>query len=319
MRTVSRLSRILNIACLSLLGAPGVAPAEIGRSMLDAIGASVLKLLVVDFQGRSATGTAVAVGQGKAVTACHVTKDAVAIRVVDEAHMSYQATSQRRDVKHDICLLKIEGLRAPPVKVGSVKSLREGVPIAAFGYTFGKALDFRIGIVERLHGHDGSRVIQVSASFARGDSGGGIFNEQGELVATMSFTLGQDKVTNFAVPADWFAEKVDDDDGYTPINQLAPGRPFFINSFDGLPYFLRAAKFERERRWDDLQKLSSKWIAEETGNAEAWLMHGAASTGLGNDSNAADAYRAALALGPNYTSSGSDLLFIMRSADSSVS
>jgi S1-C subfamily serine protease len=94
------------------------------------------------------------------------------------------------------------------------------------------------GRVVALHSFAGGQVIQVSAPFRMGASGGGLFDDQGRLVGILTFyRLSGDDALFFAVPVDWV-----DDTARREFKAVAPltgPEPFWAGTEDVLPAFLK--------------------------------------------------------------------------------
>jgi S1-C subfamily serine protease len=69
----------------------------------------------------------------------------------------------------------------------------------------GQAISIRAGSVRALHRHENSNVIQVSAPFDFGASGGGSFDRYGNLVGVLTFKMLGGDDYYFAVPTEWIS------------------------------------------------------------------------------------------------------------------
>ena len=104
------MKRLMVVMVLWLVGATP-AWAEIDQSRLLGLSASVLKIESLRVQGGFSLGTGVVVAPERLVTNCHVTHDALKINVL-RGGQRWLAVSQRSDVGHDLCLLRVPGLKA---------------------------------------------------------------------------------------------------------------------------------------------------------------------------------------------------------------
>ena len=114
--------------------------------------------------------------------------------------------------ERDLCLLFVKELPVPPAakvaRVGSAKALSVGDEVYAVGAPAGLELSLSRGIVSQLRGVFGKRsapLVQTDAAISPGSSGGGLFNEAGELVGITTFKH-QGENLNFAMPAEWVEE-----------------------------------------------------------------------------------------------------------------
>jgi len=139
------------------------------------------------------------------VTACHVAKGGVKLAAkVGEAILP--ATIQLADEALDLCRLRVPGLHAPAVVIGSVGSLRPGQTVYAIGAPAGLELTISQGIVSALRKVDEGTVIQTSTPISPGSSGGGLFDISGRLVGITTFQHRYGQNLNFALPADWIGQ-----------------------------------------------------------------------------------------------------------------
>src|SRR5262249_32460673 len=69
----------------------------------------------------------------------------------------------------------------------------------------GQEISIRSGSVRALHRHENSNVIQVSAPFDFGASGGGLFDRYGNLVGVLTFKMLGGDDYYFAVPTEWIS------------------------------------------------------------------------------------------------------------------
>jgi S1-C subfamily serine protease len=162
----------------------------------------VLKVEVTHTDGRRETGSAVPLAGNRMVTNCHVLRNAVAIRVANPERQ-WLATMAHSDAYRDLCFLEVPGYRGPVAPVAEEET-RVGKDVLAVGYTGGR-LAINPGHVKGLHTCpcDGGRVIQTSAPFDRGASGGGLFNDQGRLVGILTFKSQAGGNFHFALPVGW--------------------------------------------------------------------------------------------------------------------
>lgn len=133
--------------------------------------------------------------------------DSVTVTLVDERE--YDARIIGRDPLTDLALLKIEGEGLPYVRFGNSESVRVGDWVVAIGNPFGLGGSVTAGIVSALHrvgitGNAYDRFIQTDASINRGNSGGPMFDLQGNVIGinTAIFSpTGGNVGIGFAVPA----------------------------------------------------------------------------------------------------------------------
>ncbi|MHA6718950.1 Do family serine endopeptidase [Sphingomonas sp. RS6] len=114
------------------------------------------------------------------------------------------------DAQSDLALLKIEGTNLPFVRFGDSKSARVGDWVVAIGNPFGLGGTVTAGIISATHrvtGQGGAydRFIQTDASINRGNSGGPMFDLNGNVIGINSQILsptGGNVGIGLAIPAE---------------------------------------------------------------------------------------------------------------------
>ena len=147
-------------------------------------------------------GSAVAVADHLLLTNCHVVLDRPVIRLV-HGDDSLTATLVAGDPKADRCLLKSEGPPLTPITgVRAYKDLAVGERVFAIGTPVGLDLTLTEGIVSGLRNVGGRNLVQTDAPVSPGNSGGGLFDESGNLIGitTLGSRAGLQNL-NFAVAA----------------------------------------------------------------------------------------------------------------------
>ena len=121
----------------------------------------------------------------------------------------YEAKLVGRDPASDLALLKIEGRNLPFVKFGDSANTRVGDWVVAIGNPYGLGGTVTAGIVSALHRNIGSgpsdRYIQTDASINQGNSGGPMFDMNGNVVGinTAIFSpTGGNVGIGFAIPSE---------------------------------------------------------------------------------------------------------------------
>jgi len=139
-----------------------------------------------------------------------------AITVTLSNRREYTATLVGRDPASDLALLKINAAGLPFVRFGDSTRTRVGDWVIAIGNPFGLGGTVTAGIVSALHRNIGSgvydRYIQTDASINMGNSGGPMFDLNGNVIgintALISPTGGNVGV-GFAIPAEQVRPVVD--------------------------------------------------------------------------------------------------------------
>ena len=176
---------------------------------------SVVVVLAQDQNGEQISqGNGVIVGEGVAITNCHVVENAANVHVRQttgaqaEAHLM-NAIVAARDEYLDLCLLYAAGLEKPPMvktAMGEATALSVGEDVYAIGTPHGLELSLSRGIVTQLRGDQGTPpIVQTDAVVSPRSSGGGLFNEKGELVGITRFGHETGGKLNLATPVEYVA------------------------------------------------------------------------------------------------------------------
>jgi serine protease Do len=121
----------------------------------------------------------------------------------------YVARVIGRDATSDLALLKIDATGLPYVRFGDSTRARVGDWVVAIGNPFGLGGTVTAGIVSAVHrvtgGGASDRFIQTDASINQGNSGGPMFNLQGDVIGINSQIFSQSGGNigiGFAIPAE---------------------------------------------------------------------------------------------------------------------
>ncbi len=146
---------------------------------------------------------------GYVVTNNHVVEDADEITVITHDNEEFKAKLIGRDEKTDLALLKVEaGKKLPFVPWGDSEKMRIGDWVLAIGNPFGLGGTVTAGIVSArqrdISAGPYDDFIQTDASINRGNSGGPMFNMDGEVVGINSAIFspsGGSVGIGFAIPS----------------------------------------------------------------------------------------------------------------------
>lgn len=131
------------------------------------------------------------------------------IKVILSDRREYTAKLVGRDVESDLAVLKIEGTNLPFVRLGDSDQSRVGDWVVAIGNPFGLGGSVTAGIISAVHRPTGQagpfdRFIQTDASINRGNSGGPLFDLNGNVIGINSqiySPTGGNVGIGFAIPA----------------------------------------------------------------------------------------------------------------------
>ncbi|MGN6379211.1 MAG: S1C family serine protease, partial [Gaiellales bacterium] len=153
--------------------------------------------------------------KGDIVTNAHVVAGASHIVVQGHNGTTYPATLVGTDTVTDVAVIRVSPSAAlQPVSFGNSSAVRVGDPVVAIGDPFGLSDTLTAGVVSALNrtitspsNHPITGAIQTDAAINHGNSGGPLFNSQGQVVGITSQIYGGPGATNgnvgigFAVPS----------------------------------------------------------------------------------------------------------------------
>jgi len=255
----------------------------------------VFKIDVIRKDGKNELGSGVLIAPEHLLTNCHVVRNASQIKA-SQGKESWLASVDMGDSYLDVCLLKLPGHLGKPPPIADPDGISVGQTVHAVGYSGGK-FTVNKGQIKGLHTCPcrGGEVIQTSAQFDPGASGGGLFNADGKLVGILTFKSHEGGIFHFAIPIGWMKEMSALPESGTPEQW-----PFWENPFRNSGYFLAACDLSAHKKWRDLSRLTQEWAREEPDNPEAWMASGRANLGLKRLREAAGNFQKALELDPTH-------------------
>jgi S1-C subfamily serine protease len=146
-------------------------------------------------------GSAVAVSPREAITNCHVVGSAESIVLVN-AGASHNAEVVAADRAGDRCYVRVRDGGLEPVQgLRDYASLAVGETVFTIGSPKGMVNTLGNGLVSGLREIEGIEYAQVTAPVSRGSSGGGLFDDRGNLIGVTTFTIQDSQNLNFAIAA----------------------------------------------------------------------------------------------------------------------
>lgn len=138
---------------------------------------------------------------GYILTNAHVAADMAEPRVILHDGREFAATHVKRDPRLDISLLKINIWGAQALNLGDANELYQGQSVITIGNPGGLSFTVTRGIVSYVGRElEGIPYIQTDAAINRGNSGGPMINEDGEVVGINTMTSVKDQGISFAIP-----------------------------------------------------------------------------------------------------------------------
>ena len=189
------------------------APSTVVRQVQDTV--VVINATCPSYMGytESSTGSGVVISaDGYILTCNHVVEDAQSMQVTMNSGAVYEATLVGNDAASDLAVIKIDPGEEELIyaEQGCSGDLIVGESVVAIGNPLGLGLTATVGIVsatERtIEMSDGTEMtlIQTDAAINSGNSGGGLFNLDGQLIGVVNAKYSASGVEGlaFAIPID---------------------------------------------------------------------------------------------------------------------
>ena len=150
-------------------------------------------------------GSAVAVSSNEAITNCHVVARAKTITLAN-ATTRLRAEVIAGHRKTDRCYLRVlDGELEPVSGFRDYASLSVGEVVFTIGSPEGLINTLGDGLLSGLRrSEDGIEYVQITAPVSPGSSGGGVFDDRGNLIGISTFTIRDAQNLNFAIAASHF-------------------------------------------------------------------------------------------------------------------
>lgn len=156
------------------------------------------------------SGSGYALGDGYAITNAHVVAEGGRPAEKIEVYACGQTfraviVSLGDKFGDDLALLKLAGApaRLKAVKFADVGQLKNGQPLYVIGNSLGGGTCITSGIVsDRRRTLEGKPRLMTDCAVNRGNSGGPVFNEAGEVAGTIVAVTTAAEGMNYAIPAD---------------------------------------------------------------------------------------------------------------------
>lgn len=146
--------------------------------------------------GIKSSGTGFFITPNLIVTNYHVVGDAKTIEVSFQNEPGVPASILAKDPVNDLAILRVTGVenQSKPVFIGQARDVKEGVKVFTVGFPLvnemGSHAKISEGIVNSNTGLDDDiRMFQISIPIQPGNSGGPLYNQQGQVVGIVSSTL----------------------------------------------------------------------------------------------------------------------------------
>jgi serine protease Do len=177
-------------------------PSELFKNLSPSV--YTVAVLTKTLQQVASQGSAVAVSSREAITSCHVVSHGGMIVLINGA-ATLKAQVVGADSATDRCYLKADGDLRPVPGLRDYSSLMVGETVYTIGSPKGLVNTLGSGLLSGLRSsEDKTQYIQISAPVSAGSSGGGLFDDRGNLIGIVSFTIKDAQNLNFAIAASQF-------------------------------------------------------------------------------------------------------------------
>jgi S1-C subfamily serine protease len=149
-------------------------------------------------------GMAVEVDTGQMVTTCHGIPAGSKL-VVKMGKESMPADLTITDEELDLCRLAIPGFTTPPLRLAS-DDPKAGDKVYVVAMNEKGEMVATEGKVNQLRATPAGQVIDISVPVAATASGGGVFNDKGQLVGVATTAHNAGTGLNIALPVSWIAQ-----------------------------------------------------------------------------------------------------------------
>lgn len=200
--------------------------AKTGQSVVSVVTETAVESpFVSSDQTVSGAGSGVIISEdGYIITNNHVVEGATKVDVTLPDGSEHEATIIGTDSRSDIAVIKINVTGLIPAVIGDNEAVRVGDLCVAIGNPMGQlggtVTDGIISALNREVTISGTpmNLIQMSAAVSPGNSGGGLFNGNGELIGVVNAKAGSDNTEGlgFAIPANTAMQVAEEliEDGY---------------------------------------------------------------------------------------------------------
>ena len=184
---------------------------------------TIVKVIAQSSDWKSNMGSGVIIAADKVATNCHVTRNAQKIILVQSGRY-YPAIAQAVLAELDVCLLQTRHMPTLHASLADGSGLVLGNAIKIYGYPLALGMRVLQGAIVGLHRFHDQDIIEISAGFMQGASGGGVFNDSGKLIGLTTF-MGRkrDGYHFYAIPVSWLHDALK--------AKFEPIRPFSSISF----------------------------------------------------------------------------------------
>ena len=193
---------------LAIIGSTqlGLSQSKSPRQIAQEAFPSVVLLVMQDSNGQpTSLGSGFVLRDGIVATNHHVITGAPSgyCKVVGK-NMKYEiAGTVGMDEAHDLAIVAVNGLKAPPMPIGDSSQVAVGDEVFAVGNPQGLEGTFSQGIISAVRRVGGDTILQITAPISPGSSGGPILNNSGKTIGVAVATFKGGQNLNLAIPSSY--------------------------------------------------------------------------------------------------------------------
>lgn len=215
-----RITKYLILFSVLLFGTEALSEQRLLEDVIEEVNPSVVNIVADTDDENQVLGAGIIVSaDGYIATNAHVTENAKKIIITTADGKEYQADLVGADTKTDISLLKVtHPLGFEPAHFADSEEVRVGNTVFAIGNPFGLGNSVSLGIIsakERdIEKGPYDNFLQTDAAINQGNSGGPLFNMEGQIVGLNTAIFSTDGINmgvGFATPSNivqWVVEQL---------------------------------------------------------------------------------------------------------------
>lgn len=180
--------RPISVSMPSQVSTSSLGPADLFEKTKSSVWLVISAASIDKLGEEAAQGSAVAVSRTEVITNCHVVGSGRFIGLVQGTTV-LRATLTDALPGEDRCVLRTEASLTPVQAVRTFKDLRVGERVYTIGAPRGLERTLGDGLISGLRAAPAGNFIQTTAPISPGSSGGGLFDERGNLIGITTFLL----------------------------------------------------------------------------------------------------------------------------------
>jgi serine protease Do len=260
---------------------------------------SVVKVHVANDKGNHGVGSGVVVAKNYIVTNCHVIANSQGIHVTKYG-VSYSPDALIADWKSDLCILKFKFLELKPVTMTNTANVEYETDVFTKSYGGNSSKPgSSFGTIKAKFNYNGHQIIQSSASFMLGASGGGLFNYQGELIGITTFKTPGRSAFYYSMPVEIIEEMIVN--GKEISVTAAPESAFWDTPEENQPYFMQVVSALNKKDWSKLLIIAEDWVKSEPNADESNFHLGLANYHQNNEGDANELFKKVVSQNKKHT------------------